>query len=115
MTAAAHPSELLHLRAAGVSLVVDLSGGTLPRILHWGGDLGELDGPALEAARRAWAVVPHGFPVDGQVEVAVLPQESAGFLGTPGLVGSRAGQDFSTLFAVRAHGTSRPPPTGRSA
>ncbi|MDQ0375930.1 alpha-galactosidase [Cellulomonas humilata] len=103
MTAAALPSELLHLRAAGVSLVVDLSGGTLPRILHWGGDLGELDGPALEAARRAWDVVAHGFPVDGQVEVAVLPQESAGFLGTPGLVGSRAGQDFSTLFAVRTH------------
>ncbi|KQT01543.1 alpha-galactosidase [Cellulomonas sp. Leaf395] len=103
MTADATVAELVHLRAAGVSLVVDLSGGTLPRILHWGGDLGPLDGAALAAARRAWDVVPHGFPVDGQVEVAVLPQESAGFLGTPGLVGSRAGQDFSTLFAVRSH------------
>jgi alpha-galactosidase len=41
--------------------------------------------------------------VDGAVEIAVLPQQSAGFLGTPGLVGSRAGQDFSTAFAVRAH------------
>ncbi|KQR10574.1 alpha-galactosidase [Cellulomonas sp. Leaf334] len=102
MTAAAHPPELLHLRAAGVSLVVDLGGGTLPRVLHWGADVGALDASALASARRAWDVVPHGFPVDGQVEVAVLPQESAGFLGTPGLVGSRAGQDFSTLFAVRS-------------
>ena len=103
MTPAATPAELVHLRAGGVSLVVDLAGGTLPRILHWGGDLGDLDGAELAAARHAWTVDGHGYPVDGRVEVAVLPQESAGFLGTPGLVGSRAGQDFSTLFTVRTH------------
>jgi alpha-galactosidase len=102
----ATPSSLVHLRAAGVSVVVDLAGGTLPRVLHWGGDLGDLDAAALAAARLGWRPVAHGYPVDGQVEIAVLPQESAGFLGTPGLVGSRAGQDFSTLFAVRSHGVA---------
>ncbi|MEZ0449507.1 alpha-galactosidase [Cellulomonas sp. ICMP 17802] len=100
MTDSATPDILVHLRAAGVSVVVDLTGGTLPRILHWGGDVGDLE-PG--EARRAWRPVAHGYPVDGQVEVAVLPQESAGFLGTPGLVGSRDGQDFSTRFVVRAH------------
>ncbi|GEK22726.1 alpha-galactosidase [Cellulomonas xylanilytica] len=103
MTTAAPSPDVLHLRAEGVSLVVDLSGGTLPRILHWGRDLGDLDAAGLDAARLGWQGVPHGYPVDGPVEVAVLPQESAGFLGTPGLVGSRAGQDFSTAFAVRSH------------
>ncbi|WP_456847484.1 alpha-galactosidase, partial [Cellulomonas sp. P5_C6] len=49
------------------------------------------------------------YPVDGQVETAVLPQESAGYLGTPGLVGSRAGQDFSTLFLVSAHDVATTP------
>ena len=96
-------ADLLHLRASGVSVVVDLTGGTLPRILHWGADLGDLDGPALQAARQGWLPVAHGYPVDGDVEIAVLPQESAGFLGTPGLVGSRAGQDFSTSFVVGSH------------
>ncbi|WP_421740451.1 alpha-galactosidase [Cellulomonas sp.] len=102
-TARPVPADLLHLRASGVSVVVDLTGGTLPRVLHWGSDLGDLDAAGLDAARSAWRPVPHGFPVDGEVEIAVLPQESAGFLGTPGLVGSRAGQDFSTQLAVRAH------------
>ena len=98
MTAA----DLLHLRAGGVSLVVDPPAGPCrgsctgaPTWASWTA--------RPEAVRRAWAVVPHGFPADGPVEVAILPQESAGFLGTPGLVGSRAGQDFSTLFAVRSH------------
>lgn len=100
MTDSATLDTLVHLRAAGVSVVVDLTGGALPRVLHWGRDVGDVD---LSVARRAWRPVPHGFPVDGEVEIAVLPQESAGFLGTPGLVGSRAGQDFSTRFVVRAH------------
>lgn len=103
MSESATPDRLVHLRAADVSVVVDLTGGTLPRVLHWGSDLGDLDDTALSAARLAWRPVAHGFPVDGEVEIAVLPQESAGFLGTPGLVGSRDGQDFSTAFAVRAH------------
>ena len=100
MTDSATLDTLVHLRAAGVSVVVDLTGGTLPRVLHWGGDVGDVD---LSLARRAWRPVAHGYPVDGEVEVAVLPEESAGFLGTPGLVGSRDGQDFSTRFVVRTH------------
>ena len=31
-----------HLRAGGVSLVLDTRGPRLPRIVHWGSDLGEL-------------------------------------------------------------------------
>ncbi|MBO3103873.1 alpha-galactosidase [Cellulomonas fengjieae] len=102
------PTDLVHLRASGVSVVVDLA-GALPRILHWGSDLGALDATGLAAVRRAWVPVPHGYPVDGGVEIAVLPQESAGYLGTPGLVGSRGGQDFSTLFVTGSHGVETTP------
>ena len=35
--------EIHHLRAAGVSVVVDARGPRLPRIAHWGADLGDLD------------------------------------------------------------------------
>ncbi|MFV2120609.1 alpha-galactosidase [Streptomyces sp. Act-28] len=92
---------LVHLRAAGVSLVLDLTGGTLPRVPHWGADLGPLDDAGLRALRLAGRPQPIGFSVDGPVEVSVLPEQSAGWLGTPGLSGNRAGTDFSTAFRVR--------------
>src|SRR4051812_10947193 len=87
-----------HLRAAGVSLALDLSGDTLPRVLHWGADLGE--GADFGALRTAQLRQPIGNSIAGHVDVAVLPEQSAGWLGTPGLVGNRAGRDFSTAFRV---------------
>ena len=33
---------ITHLRASGTSLILDDRGNTLPRIVHWGADLGEL-------------------------------------------------------------------------
>ncbi|WP_199440203.1 alpha-galactosidase [Umezawaea beigongshangensis] len=93
--------DLVQLRAGGVGLVLDLSGGTLPRVLHWGTDLGPLDAAELRALRTALRPQPIGNSVDGHVEVSVLPEQSAGWLGTPGLIGNRAGADFSTAFAVR--------------
>ncbi|MGK5496486.1 alpha-galactosidase [Streptomyces sp. URMC 125] len=95
------PPEVTYLRAGGVGLVLDLTGGTLPRVLHWGCDLGDLDPARLRDLRLARRPQPIGFSVDAPVEVAVLPEQSAGWLGTPGLVGNRGGRDFSTAFAVR--------------
>ncbi|KAF4408326.1 MULTISPECIES: alpha-galactosidase [Streptomyces] len=99
-------SGTAHLRAAGVSLVLDLTGGTLPRVLHWGSDLGPLGPAATDALRLARRSQPIGFSVDGPVDVAVLPEQSAGWLGTPGLAGHRAGRDFSTAFRVREAATT---------
>jgi len=108
------PSGVMQLRAAGVGLVLDLTGGTLPRVLHWGADLGALGPAELRDLRLARAPQPIGFPVDGPVEVAVLPEQSAGWLGTPGLVGNRGGRDFSTAFTVRGATPTPAPPAGRS-
>jgi alpha-galactosidase len=91
---------IAHLRAAGVSLVLDLSDGTLPRVLHWGRDVGPLSAAELDAFALAQRPQPIGFSVDGAVPVAVLPEQSAGWLGTPGLVGNRSGAHFSTAFRV---------------
>jgi alpha-galactosidase len=97
---AGRADTLLQLRAAGVSVVVDLTGGSLPRVVHWGSDLGVLDHDALAALRLATRPLPLGFAVDGEVETAVLPEASAGWLGTPGLAGHRDGTAFSTAFRV---------------
>jgi alpha-galactosidase len=95
------PSDTpLQLRAAGVSLVLDLTGATLPRVVHWGPDLGPLSPGELDALRLAGRPQPIGFSVDEPVDVAVLPEQSAGWLGTPGLVGNRGGAAFSTAFAT---------------
>ncbi|MFD9738386.1 alpha-galactosidase [Umezawaea sp. NPDC059074] len=97
MTSASSPDHA-HLRAAGVSLALDLSGDTLPRVLHWGADLGE--DADFGALRTTQLRQPIGNSIAGHVDVAVLPEQSAGWLGTPGLVGNRAGRDFSTRFHV---------------
>lgn len=91
----------LHLRRAGTSLVVSLPTDGLPAILHWGADLGaDLDTGALAQA----TAIPY---VDSVVmltpSVAVLPQQSAGWLGRPGLLGSREGRDWSPTYALATH------------
>ncbi|WP_240965131.1 alpha-galactosidase [Streptomyces zingiberis] len=123
MTATPHPGTaadgeavtgVVQLRAAGVGLILDLSGSGLPRVLHWGPDLGELPPAGLEQFRLARRCQPIGFSVDGPVDVAVVPEQSAGWLGTPGLVGHRAGADFSTAFRVtRTRLTPGQPTDGR--
>ncbi len=43
---------LVHLRAAGTSLLLDCGGTLLPRVLHWGADLGELSDDDMAALLR---------------------------------------------------------------
>ncbi|WP_328472716.1 alpha-galactosidase [Actinoplanes sp. NBC_00393] len=88
----------LHWRAAGVSLVLDCAGPRLPRVLHWGADLGaagDLTGLAVTAIPQ-----PAANTTDEVVPVSLLPEQSAGWLGTPGLTGHRDGAAFSTCFTV---------------
>lgn len=89
-----------HLRAGGVSLLLDTSGPRLPRVLHWGADLGDVD--AGEVAQLVLAsVVPvvSGVP-DAPYALSLLPEQSAGWLATPGVTGSRDGTAWSTAFRV---------------
>ncbi|WP_406319657.1 alpha-galactosidase [Streptosporangium sp. NBC_01639] len=91
---------LVHLRAGGVSLVVDTRGNGLPRVVHWGADLGALDAADL-LALSAVSIPPTGFgPVDQVVPLSIVPEQSAGWLGTPGLSGHRTGRDFSARFVT---------------
>ena len=40
---------MIALRSEGVSLLIDISGGQLPAVVHWGADLGELELADAEA------------------------------------------------------------------
>ena len=82
--------RLTHLRASGVSLVLDLSDG-VPSVLHWGNDLGELSPSALEAlSLTAQTAVLHNAP-DVARRFPLLPGERNDWSGVPGLSGHRAG------------------------
>ena len=75
-----------------------LDDGRMPGILHWGPDLGP-DGDLedlLAAVRPPY--------VDSVVmtpeTVAVLPQHAAGWIGRPGVLGSRDGRSWSPAFTT---------------
>ncbi len=90
--------RLLHLRAAGTSVVLELADGLLPVVRHWGHDLGELgpdDLAGLATVARAW----HGdSPFDVADQVTVLPEHARAWVGRPGVEGSRSGRDWSPAF-----------------
>ncbi|GGI44766.1 alpha-galactosidase [Agromyces flavus] len=89
-------SAPIHLRNGGTSVVLDIEHAALPVIVHWGEDLGEVAGPELEAL--ALAAIPQAVSggIDQPTLLTLIPQESGGWLATPGLVGHRDGRDFST-------------------
>ena len=81
----------LHLRAEGVSLVLTPSVAGIPRIVHWGADLGALSDADLDGLAALHAAgVPHSA-LDAPRTVGLLPETTSGFTGTPALEGWRAG------------------------
>lgn len=98
----------IHLRGGGVSLVLEYDAGWapgLPRVLHWGSDLGRL------GARQLAALAETARPRRGNSAFSVpgipslLPVEAEGWLGRPGLVGSRGGAGYVTRLATTGHET----------
>ncbi|PZG17277.1 alpha-galactosidase [Micromonospora craterilacus] len=88
---------IAHLRAGGVSIVVDARGPGLPVVRHWGAELGDADarhvGPGFGEALTV------NSP-DPAVPLAMLPEASTGHMGRPGLRGHRAGAHWSSAFAL---------------
>jgi alpha-galactosidase len=77
------------LRRAGVAVVLDCAGPGLPRIVHWGADLGELTGADCSALPARYDVPP-----------TVLPTRAQGWAGRPGLTGHRGGHASQPLFEL---------------
>lgn len=87
-----------HLRRGGTSVVVQLDGGRLPRLLHWGTDLGELAEDTLSTLVQTVQPAIGDSAVTYPQPVPVLPLLSEGWLGRPGIVGSRGGRAFAPMF-----------------
>ena len=95
------------LRSAGVCVVLDATLGRLPAILHWGQDIGALSLRDVRAMIRAAVPPVVSNLVDEPARLAILPEHWTGWVGRPGLSGSRSGRDWSPQFtttALRANG-----------
>lgn len=80
---------LITLSAGGVGLVLDVSGPSLPEILHWGADIGPLGGVAVQVAGA--------LPEPGR---ALIPSQGAGWFGRPALSGHRDGTSRPLRFTL---------------
>lgn len=86
---------ITHLRAASVSVIIDARGTAVPAIVHWGRDLGELDGAALRALADASIPAVPPSSIDTPLRVSLIPTLGEGWSGRPALAvwrwtGSRA-------------------------
>ncbi len=91
---------VIALRSDGVSLVLDISAGRLPAIVHWGADLGTLELADVEGL--ILSNIDPGAPnvVDEPIRLVLMPEHWTGWVGRPGLSGSRAGRDWSPKFTA---------------
>ena len=99
----------LALHTEGVALILDVTAGGLPAVAHWGLDIGELDMSEIRDLLRAGVNPVMANLVDEPVHVALLLEHWRGWVGRPGLSGSRVGQDWSPKFtsvALRLNGES---------
>ena len=96
-------SRVVHLRRDGTSLVLRLDAQALPCVLHWGPDLGDRSADELEGLVLALRSPPSDSAVLTQEAVSLLPQHSTGWIGRPGLLGSRDGRAWSVAFDEVSH------------
>jgi len=90
----------LVLRRAGVAVVLDVAGPHLPRVVHWGADLGPLGEDAIGALATAPYETPGPDTYRSDVPVTLSPARAQGWPGWPGLSGHRGGTATQPLFTL---------------
>ncbi|GAA4890538.1 alpha-galactosidase [Tessaracoccus lubricantis] len=89
----------IHLRADGVSLLLTTDGG-LPEVKHWGADLGPVTADDAAALFRAAGYTAEHNAILAPLRVGIVPEARHGWMGTPGLVGSRGGRGWTPAWRL---------------
>lgn len=84
------PSRVLHLRRGGTSVVVEVPPLGVASVLHWGADLGALGEDDLRVLAVAQVPARTSGTADVPQRLSLVPLQSEGWTGTPGLVASHA-------------------------
>jgi alpha-galactosidase len=90
MTAPMPIPGVIQLSAAGTALILDVSGPEVPRVVHWGADPGDLS--YVDDLRLACLPPNPLASVDTPVLVRLVPHQSDGWPGRPGIAGDRDGR-----------------------
>ncbi|PUA80115.1 alpha-galactosidase [Nocardioides currus] len=85
------PYTPVHLRRAGVSLLLAPDDAGRPVLLHWGADLGDLARDAVDGLLEARRPGVSRSSYDAPRTTGLLPESALGFAGTPALEGHRTG------------------------
>jgi alpha-galactosidase len=88
------------LRTDGVSVLLDISRGRLPAILHWGTELGDIRPDEVQGLLVSGMNPVALNSVDEPVRLSILPEHWTGWVGRPGLSGSREGRNWSPKFTA---------------
>ena len=88
----------LHLRSGGTSVILHIAEDSTPQILYWGSDLGILSEQDLKEFTAAQVAGLVSGTADIPPILSLVPSQSEGWLGTPGLVGSRGGRSQFSAF-----------------
>ncbi|MBE1874773.1 alpha-galactosidase [Myceligenerans pegani] len=99
-TPPASPQSPTVLRRDGVAVVLEHPATGLPSVLHWGADLGPLPAADLAALDAATDPRTPPAPLDAGPRVPLLPQESDGWSGRPGMVALRDGRPVFPRWTV---------------
>ena len=99
-------STWVTLRRDGVMVIVDVGGPHLPRVVHWGRDLGELSAADIAVLPAAAYAPTDENTQNADVPLTISPTRAQGWSGWPGLTGHRDGAASQPLFilaGVEAH------------
>ena len=103
MTERAAPSpHWVVLRRDGVMVALDVGGPQLPRIVHWGSDLGALSDSEIAELPAAAYVPSDDNTHNADVPLTISPTRAQGWSGWPGLTGHRDGTASQPLFVQAA-------------
>lgn len=90
----------IHLRNGGTSVFVRLTELGLPQVLYWGADLGAVSSEQAAAFSEAQVSAVVSGLADVPPLFSLVPQQSEGWIGTPGLVGARDGAAQFSSFVT---------------
>ena len=93
-------NTFIHLRTEGVSVVVESTMGQLPAIVHWGPELGGIDIDACRVLAASFTTPVGSNLPDEPIRLSLMPEHWTGWVGRPGLSGSRGGRSWSPRFTV---------------
>ena len=85
------PNACVVLHERDLSVVLDLTDGRLPAVVHWGARVANLSSADAAVLVRAGIVPTAPNSVDEPVRLALLPEHWTGWVGRPGISGSRTG------------------------